>query len=484
MKLKSFLAGLAAVFTLSAVLITCQKNNGGTAGGTDGGITAAPDVSWGVMKKGSAIVNGVTFDVAGAQITHDDSPGSDSLLHDGMAVKVRGTRNADGVTGKAVKIETESEIQGIMTAKGVDSITVLGQQVFTDSRTVYANVANFQELDADQWVTVHGMRDQLGRLLATRIEVRETGGGQSIDRLKGVVDAPFTGGIPPALTFTLRGVTVVTARGTMIQPDGAAINPGDPVEVHGFLSGTTFTAGRIDREDLEDGEFEPRESEEFEVEGFVSGFTAPGADFVVNAITVRPALATKFEGGIAADLVNNVRVEVEGQMTGGVLTASKIRFDDTVRIRANADAGGSANVLGKTVLANSRTELVNLGGGVAGIVAGQGLRVRGFENPDGSVTATQLIGQSSPVSDNGKVVQGVVKAFDASARTITVLGVTFNAVGAAAFGPHDGTGPDHPAVSLDQFFSLLTADRTVVKAEGAFSPGPPPLLTAVTVEIE
>jgi len=484
MKLKNLLTGLAAVFAVYTALAGCQKNNGGSSGGTNGGITGAPDVSWGVMKKGSVIVNGVTYDVAGAQIVHDDSPSSDNLLQDGMTVKVRGKRNDDGVTGTAVRIETESELQGTITAKGVDSLTLLNQQAFVDSRTVFANAANLQALNTGQWVEVHGLRDQLGRLLATRIEARVAGSGPSIDRLKGVVEGPFTGGSPPDLTFTLRGVTVVTARGTMIQPDGVSVNPGDPVTVHGFLSGSTFTAGRIDREDIEDAGFDPQENEKIEVEGFVSGLIAPGADFTVNSITVRQTTATRFEGGVAADLVNNVRVEAEGQMTGGVLIADKIRFDDTVRIRANADAAGSANVLGKTVLTNSRTELDNLDGGVAGILLGQGLRVRGFENSDGSVTATQLTGQSSPVGDNGIVVQGVVKAFDASARTITVLGITLNAGGAAAFGPHEGTGLDHPPVSLDQFFSLLTADRTVVKAEGAFSPGPPPLLTAVSIEIE
>jgi hypothetical protein len=102
MKSKKILAGLAAVFAVSTVLAGCQKNNGGTDSGTIG-ITGAPAVSRGVMKKGSAIVNGVTFDVAGAQIIHDDSPSSDTLLQDGMAVKVRGRLNSDGATGTAGK---------------------------------------------------------------------------------------------------------------------------------------------------------------------------------------------------------------------------------------------------------------------------------------------------------------------------------------------------------------------------------------------
>ncbi len=477
MKSKKLLTGLAAVFALSTVLAGCQKNNGGN-GGT-GGITGAPDVSWGVMKKGSVIVNGVTYDVAGAQIVHDDSPSSDNLLQDGMTVKVRGKRNDDGVTGTAAKIETESELQGTITAKGVDSLALLNQQAFVDSRTVIAGAANLQALATGQWVEVHGLRDPQGRLLATRIEARPLGSGPSIDRLKGVVEAPFTGGSPPDLTFTLRGVTVVTARGTLIEPDGAAISPGDPVMVHGFLSGATFTAGRIDREDLEDIEFEPQENEKFEVEGFVSGLAGPGADFSVAGATVRLTAATRFEGGIAADLVNNVRVEAEGQMTGGVLTADKIRFDDTVRIEANADAAGSANVLGKTVIVTGRTEVDGIAGGAAGITLGQGLKIRGFANPDGSITSTQIIGLSNPVDAGKTVIQGVVGAFNASARSITINGITVDANSNAI-----EVGEDGQVIPLDQFFSLLTVDRTVVKTTGAFSAGPPPVLNANKVEIE
>jgi hypothetical protein len=478
MKFKNFPAGLVALFVLSTVLAMCGKDIVGSKSGDNGGITGAPAVSWGVMKKGSVIVNGVTFDPAAAEIIHDDSPASEALLLDGMNVKVRGRRNPDGVTGAAEKIRTDSEVRGTIVSKGVDSITILDQQVFVDSRTVFANVADFQTLTAGQWVEVHGMRDPLDRLLATRIEVLVPGSGPPSDRIKGVASSPFTGGSPPALTFTLRGLTIVTTRGTLIQPAGAAINPGDSVKVHGDLSGTTFIAGRIDREDLENAEFEPQESEEFEVEGFVSGFTTTTAGFTVDRITTRLTGSTRFEDGVAADLVNNVRVEAEGHMAGGVLTADKIKFDDADRIVANADAAGSANVLGKTVVITSRTEVSGLAGGVAGIALGQGLKIRGFSNPDGAITATLVDKLSNPVEADRVIIQGVVEAFSSSARTITLLGITIDAAGATQI------GLDGQTISLDQLFAQLTVDRTIIKARGSFSAGPPPRLTATEIEFE
>ena len=131
MKFKNFSAGLVAIFALSAVLAMCGKDvkqavgiKSGNGGGNSGGSTGAPAVSWGVMKKGSVIVNGVTFDPAAAEIIHDDSPASDALLQDGMNVKVRGRLNPDNVTGAADKIRSDSEVRGTIVAKGVDSITL------------------------------------------------------------------------------------------------------------------------------------------------------------------------------------------------------------------------------------------------------------------------------------------------------------------------------------------------------------------------
>ena len=483
MKSRNFPVGLIAILALSTALAMCGKDiknitgGGGDGGVTPGPVTGTPAVSWGVMKKGSVILNGVSFDTGGAQITHDDSPANDNLLQDGMNVKVRGNVNGDGVTGAAAKITTDSEVRGAITGTAIDSVTVLGQQAFVDSRTVYANSSGLLGLVLGQQVEVHGIRDPLGRLLATRIELLAEGSGPPGERLKGVVEGPFTGGNPPALTFTLRGITVVTTDGTLIQPAGASISLGDSVAVHGFVSGATFTAGRIDREDLEGAEFEPQESEAFKVEGFVSGFTGLTADFSVGAVATRVTGTTRFEGGVAADVINNVRIEAEGRKIGGVLQADKVKFDDADRFQANADVAARANVLGKTVVVTSRTELSGLAG-VADIALGQGLKIRGFTNPDGTITATFIEGLGKPVDPGKIIIQGVVDDVSLSAQTVTILGIVVDAAGAIE------VGFEGQVISLGQFFAQLTKNKSIVKATGTFVPGTPPHLTATGVEIE
>ena len=102
----------------------------------------------------------------------------------------------------------------------------------------------------------------------------------------------------------------------------------------------------------------------------------------------------RIDGGVLADLVDGMKVEAEGHTTtGGVLNAEKITIKDNIRIEANATTAGSANVLGKTVTITSGTRLDNLASS-ASITAGDGLRVRGFVNRDGStITATRVTKQ-------------------------------------------------------------------------------------------
>src|SRR5262245_3782076 len=86
MKFRNVPSGLVLILALSAALAMCGKDITGSKGGNDGGnngITGTPAVSWGVMQKGSVIVNGVTFDDASAQITHDNSPAGSDLLREG-----------------------------------------------------------------------------------------------------------------------------------------------------------------------------------------------------------------------------------------------------------------------------------------------------------------------------------------------------------------------------------------------------------------
>ncbi len=450
---------------LSAGLFAC-------GGGYDDGYSPppVPIISEGTMTTGSAIVNGIRFEDTAANITADDSP---KTLGDGMTVKVKGTRNNDGTTGTADRIEVENEVRGSITSLGPDSFIVLGQTVFVDDRTIYENVTGIAFLLAGDNVEVHGQRKVNEDIVATRVEFLGIDPTQVQDEVRGIVSSKDT---PPS-TFTIGALLISYDTNTEIVPAVATtFDNTNLVEVHLDVTVSPPLATRIELEDLEDDEFEPAEGQEFEIEGFVTGLagTLPDVSFALNGQQVLATSGTRYEGGIAGDLADNVKVEVEGQMgsgiSAGILVADKISFKDTVRIESNAGSTSGAAAptsftgLGKNVLITSATEL-NI---TLPIANGAGVKVRGFVNNDGiSITATRIDSTSTVASDR-HILQGPVSNIVATGRTFEIAGVT---VDASSVPVADVQDDNDQVITIDQFFASLTANRTIVKVRGTFSTG-------------
>ena len=458
--------------TGTAVVAAFALGACGGGGGGAPGATSAPVVSTGTMTKGSVIVNGVRFEDTLADI-HPDDTGKVFLpsdLKDGMTVKVRGEINDDRVTGRALEIEVENEVRGTVTRVGTDSFTVLGQTVFVDGGTVFANVANFAALVVGDAVEVHGQRDAAQNIRATRVELLV--GAGVVDEVRGVVAGKDAS--PGAGTFSIGGLATFTYDNNTAIAGGTTFSDGDLVEIH--LDAGTTRANRIELEDAEDAEFEPAEGEEFEVEGFVTGLV--GNNFSVNGQAVSLEAGTRFEGGLPSDLANDVRVEAEGHMVGGVLVADKITFKDSVRMESNATAASatSVTVFGKTVNITGTTDL---SGATLPIAAGTGLRIRAFLNNDNTTfTATRIDTLSNPVAADQQILQGTVGSFNATARTLVIFGLTVDASGVPA---NEVQNDDDVVITFDQFFGAITLNRTFVKARGTFGGS---TLTANKIELE
>jgi hypothetical protein len=443
----------------------------GLAACTSGGGSGTPIVMQGIMTKGSVILNGVRFEDTSASISADDADKSASFLGDGMKVKLKGRVNDDGVTGTADIVEVENEVRGAVASKGADSFIVLGQTVYVDGGTFFDGVVDFAALSVDDEVEVHGIRDVLKNIIATRVEVFST---DQPDEIRGhVADKDNL-----ALTFKIEtfGQEFTYDVSTVIT-GGVSFADGDLVEVHVDAAGK---ATKIELEDAEDTEFEPAEGEETEIEGFVSGYTGPGdTSFSVGDQSVVIGVGTEFEGGVIDDLADGKKVEAEGHAdAAGVLIADKIQFDSSMKIHANATGDDSANVLGLDIQVTSRTEFDGLAE-ETDIAGGNGLEIEGFLNPDGSITATEIKKLGIPVSDTEIVLQGVAATVSSTAYTYTVAGITVNYAGASEIEDEDAEGS--AVLTLDQFRAKLVAGRTVVKAKGSYGAG---VLTAGKIEIE
>lgn len=478
--------GIIALTAL-VILASCSSG-GGSGGGTP--TTGTAVISTGTMTTGSVIVNGVRFTAdTGATIRIDDNPGRpEAELRNGMQVKVKGQINDDRVTGRFEKVEAEPEVRGKLASLGTSSFSVNGQIVFVDDSTVFEDrntgvfsTITFAVLGNANEVEVHGGRDDQGRILATRVERRDD---SPLDEVKGTIST-----VPNGTTFTLtNGTTLLTVNyGTAtITPAGATLGQGDFVQVHGSFSAGTFTASLINREDLEDAEFEPVEGQELEVEGHINGFAAHPGEFLVAGQTVRTALSTRFESGSSADLDNNVKVEAEGHLTLGVLVADKIKFKRAqVRIEALATAidttARTVTVMGNTVQVN---DLTRLDDALNTITANTDrVEVRAYEDKTGTIIAVRL----RKAGGGSDVLQGPVTAKDATAKTLVLLGggnainVTLSATPEDHFLDHH-----HVPIGSSAFFAAVTPASgttagTLLKVKGTFSAG---TVTGTEAELE
>jgi len=465
-----------AVQLLTVLALTGCGGGGGGGSSSTGGVavfSAGP-----VTAIGSVTVNGIKFEDTAADITGDDSPKTLADIRKfGAVLRIRGRLNADGISGTADRIEIENEIRG-----PIDSITlpgefvVLGQAVLVDGGTVFDDTTGLSGADplaVSDVVEVHGERDAAGQVRATRVERM---GAPGVDELRGFITAK-TGAI--AGTVTIGNADFTFDGSTVIVPAGAAFDVGTLVEVH--LVGTQIT--RLEVEDLDEPQLKPPEGMESRVEGYVSGFTSLASPFSVGGQVVNASAAT-FEGGVAADLANDVKVEAKGIMTAGVLVAREIEFEDAIRIQSVVQSGGvtagspgTFELLGLTIMVTGST--FNSAGDIG---PGDSLEIRGFLNVDGlSITATR-IDPVGPIDFDKHFIQGVVSAKSSATLHLAILGIDVNAAGLnGAGGGVEFQDANELLMSPAAFFADVVEGRTVVKARGVPGAGS---LAANEVELE
>ena len=202
-----------------------------------------------------------------------------------------------------------------------------------------------------------------------------------------------------------------------------------------------------------------------EVEGVISGFSNDATPFKVGGQTVSLSASATFRpaGTIAADLVNGLKVEVEGSVTNGVLLASKVKIKKNgVRIEALADTavtGNSFTILGIRVLTNGLP--------VGSIAPGIGLRVEGFKSGPTQITATRIVSRS--IDANDVTVRGPLDVNPVDPGFF-ILGVPVTV----------GAGTQFEDTTRANFFANATAN-TIVKAKGTETSN---ALAAREVELE
>ncbi len=447
MRLGTIGALLATVATLA--LSACGGGGGGGIGGT--GATAG--VSFGTITGfGSVFVNGVEFKSGSAEIRIDDTLHLESDLRQGMIVRVDGS--ISGATANAITVDgaIKGRVEQVLDA---NRMVVMGQTVRIDDQTRFENGI---VPVAGEFVEVHGLVVADGIVAAGFIE-RKTTLPTPPFAVKGLVKSHDTG----ARTFVLGTLTVSYAGAVTSDMPGGSWN-GLQVEVKGLACAGNPVCGTLSSvSKVEPGGLRVADAPNAEVEGFVASGTS--ASFKLGNQAVVTSGSTRFEGGVAGEITVGVKLEVEGVLSAGVLSATKVSFRDNVRLEgdvASIDvAGGTltlAGLPGINVKVSSLTEFKNVAS-LSGLSMPNHLRIRGRSGTGNAVTAMELERRSA-TSDTRVILQGPVSAF--AAPNLTILG---RVVDTSSVAFNDFKDINDAPIGSAAFFAGLKAGA-LVKARG------------------
>lgn len=420
----------------------------GPGGGIDG-----TGMAYGTITAfGSVWVNGVEFSTNGTTIRFDDRSVSQADLRVGMVVRVDGSID----DRKANTILVDDSLKGrVEQVLDPNRIIVMGQTVLVDGQTRFDNGARPSVGD---YVEAHGLPVADGTLAASFIEKKASLASPPFV-VKGLVKSHDSA----ARTFSLGNLIVQYAGATTGDMTAGSWN-GLLVDVKGSACAGNPVCGTLTATKVEPGGSQVGSVAKSEVEGFVSRLTTDG--FVLGAQTVVLTTGTVFEGGLRADVLVGTKLEAEGPISNGVLTATKVSLRDSIRLEgdvAGVDAAAGALTLaglpGITVQVNSLTALDKIASAAA-LGIGNHLRIRGRPLPGTSVQALEL--ELRSVAPASRVeLRGPVSAVTGT-TSVTILGVTVDASGIAENNfknQHDTT------IGRAAFFAAAGVG-TVVKARG------------------
>ncbi|MFL6711516.1 MAG: DUF5666 domain-containing protein [Sulfurifustis sp.] len=463
---------------LAAIGLVLGLAGCGDMGGTDvaGGGTGGTGISVGTISaveptssssgsttSANIFVNGVKFTVdLSTSIEKDDAPATIDDLFDGLVVEVYGT--ISGTTGTADKVVTKDIVRGVIENNdGIDTIVVAGQTVVIDDLTVFnppeENPASPQsisdpKLAKGSFIEAYGLLRGPGVISARYFESRSAS-PSTTTKVRGIV-SNTTVSNTSGTTFNIGVLPVVVTRATVVSIPGG-IRDGLFVDVEGTCSGTapcgTLTADSVKLEALDRADGNPAQ-----IEGYVTS-TAASGPFTVGSQTVVLTSSTVFIGGMASDISVGVRLEVDGTLSNGVLTATKVIFNDNIRFEgdvASIDAHSlTLTAPNITVTTTSETEFVGT------IDIGTHVRIRGRLLPDNTTIVATRVEERS--ASTRVVLQGPVQAIADS--VLMILGID---VDTSTFTDQDFLNVQNNAIGRMAFFATLKAGD-LVKADGDFN---------------
>ena len=303
--------------SVAALLSACGGSGSDNDSSNNGNTYSSPQKLTGTVTEVSErtiTVNGFELDAAQAEIEYDNNRLNLTDLQKGMRVDVETNRN-----GVATEIELDPSLVGEVTAVNADTITVNGTDIPTATKTRAYSAAT-QDSSAPyqigDWVLVDGYLDNSGQWQVLGIY-----DASFIHNNEAEIEGPISSLDITNRTFYV-GQTLVSYAGAVEIDDDEPLSDGLWVEVEGRFDGTQFTATEIDIED--DNQYSGAE-----LEGIITWVNNEQTSFELNGRTsIAITDKTIFDDGIATDLVEGARIEVELINGDFGLEATEIEFED------------------------------------------------------------------------------------------------------------------------------------------------------------
>ena len=486
MKIKDALLITHILLLLNACGSSTSENTDLAEGGIGGtGISTGP-----VTGFGSIFVNGVRFDVSGAEFIRDGkSIFAESDFSIGEYVTVTGNLNTDGLTGTASKIFFEDIVEGPVTSVSTNNtnIEVLGQKVVVDKLTVLIGFKLLGDLQEGNILEVSGFRNAAGEINATGIKLKAT------EFIDGATELEVTGNIESvnagAQAFNLGGLTIDYSQAILENIANNLPSPGLTVEVKStqVLSSNIFHASFVEGKS---SLYEAKDGTELEIEGRVTQFISSSYFFVGDQPVITNS-TTEFKDGALGNIALNVKIEVEGvfNASGGLIaeSVSLRESGETIEIEGTVQsldiAAGEFSVLGRQIIVNSSTIFIdessdnNARLGISDLVPGNRVEVKGNFVAGGEILATRVDREDESEGEEGSEteLEGPPENINSTAGTFILFGVTITANESTEF-----EGDDDQELTREEFFQFISTNEGIqVKAQGYFIDG-----TLVAEEIE
>jgi hypothetical protein len=441
-------SGIALLLT---ALAGCGGSGGSDAPATPNTPSATDQTTVGQISGfGSIYVNGIEFDTAGAAYEVDDTVASnDDALAVGMVVKVEGSVNADGITGTALKVSYDDEIEGVVeNLTDTDDPNIKTFEILDVTVVADADKTNFDSDDSsfsfdtianDDVVEVSGDYGPDGRLYASYIEEQDANDNEY--EAKGTV-SEWNGNDAFVLNMLGGAVLNVKLDPNIEEIPSTGIEDGQFVEVEGTVDDPMANPKMLIafKVEIEDDDGLDDDDNEVEVNGMLV-YNMDAAAWFVKKIELAFGEGTEYkpeslEGMLADRSAEGMIVEVEGERAGEVLLVEEIEleedeleFEGDVETKTDdgirsltltfGDATGSVQVIvnGDTMFRDDdAVESFNF----ESINETDKVDIEARWGDDGAIYATSLHLEDS----SGYEITGPVSAVDS--MSLTVLDVRYN----------------------------------------------------------